>query len=48
MFELKLTLEELRIIEDAMRKRVDLYNNTHAEERVLQAIQKAINEKFNR
>lgn len=47
MFELKLTFEELRIIEDAMRKRVDLYNNTHAEERVLQSIQKAMNEKFN-
>lgn len=48
MFELKLTLEELRIIEDVMRKRVDMYNNTHAEERILKAIQTALNDKFNR
>lgn len=47
MFELKLTLEELRIIEEAMRRRVDMYSNTHAEERVLQAIQKAMKDKFN-
>ena len=47
MFELKLTLEELRLIEAAMRRRVDLYNNTRAEERILECIRKAINDKFN-
>lgn len=47
MFELKLTLEELRIIEESMRSRVDLHNNTRAEERILECIRKAINDKFN-
>lgn len=46
MFELKLTLEELAIIEGAMRARIDLYENTKSEQRIIDCIRKALTEKF--
>lgn len=48
MFDLKLTLEELSIIEGAMRARIDLYENTKSEKRIIDCIRKAITEKFDK